>query len=61
MVSASPLSTDLVHAGTPERPPRFLALGDAKGKVYIFTPRGDLVAEHQTGEFLCGDVFLSSG
>eukprot|EP00967_Tisochrysis_lutea_P064287 scaffold83218_cov21-Tisochrysis_lutea.AAC.1 len=49
VISAIPLVTDLTHATSPERPARFLALGDASGKVYIFTPRGDLLAEHNTG------------
>lgn len=33
VLSATPLHTDLQHSAAPERPPRFLALGDARGQV----------------------------
>lgn len=32
---------------------RYVVLGDSRGQLYVFSPRGDLLADYATGVHLC--------
>ena len=54
-LDAKVLSATVVRRA-PQSAPRFIALGDQSGQLYLFTPAGDIAAEYTVGRATCKSI-----